>query len=375
MTNRDRVTAQQRALAALSELALVAEDGDVLLGGTCRLLGRELGIARIRISGPQGESRAWIEADAADASSEPPYHEPPVLGAEPHGAATASREVVGLAARSSASPPPDAIAVPIRLPRGDRWGVIEVAGWSRSDFEEADVRFLSSVAAILGLMIDRLRMVDEARRTEVSGERAMTELRHRVRNDIAAILGVVRLRERRTGSAVAREELGAVADCVRAILLVQDRLVSARDGGRLALGPFLHQLLADVMRAHDAAARGVSGEVRADEVELEADRAVALGLVLVEFATNSLKHAFGDGGGLVGVHIEARVDGDLGVRMTDDGWGLPPADGDGGPAPDPGLGMRLIEGLAAQLDTTAAWSRPPRGVALELRVPSSPGGR
>jgi two-component system, sensor histidine kinase PdtaS len=46
----------------------------------------------------------------------------------------------------------------------------------------------------------------------------------------------------------------------------------------------------------------------ADELELSIDRAVPLGLILNEAATNSLKHAFGpDGGGRSNVKLVAGV--------------------------------------------------------------------
>jgi two-component sensor histidine kinase len=48
--------------------------------------------------------------------------------------------------------------------------------------------------------------------------------------------------------------------------------------------------------------------VQTDELELSIDRAVPLGLILNEAATNSLKHAFGpDAGGRISVKLVAGV--------------------------------------------------------------------
>ena len=53
-------------------------------------------------------------------------------------------------------------------------------------------------------------------------------------------------------------------------------------------------------------AEGIDIDVQADELELSIDRAVPLGLILNEAATNSLKHAFGpDAGGRISVKLVA----------------------------------------------------------------------
>ena len=89
-------------------------------------------------------------------------------------------------------------------------------------------------------------------------------------------------------------------------------------------------------------------------MDLGAETAVPLGLILNEFTTNSLKYAFDGEGGVITVNVEALERGALRVRICDDGKGLPkdlPS-----PKPGSGTGMTLIDGLAGQIGAAPRWS-------------------
>jgi two-component sensor histidine kinase len=76
------------------------------------------------------------------------------------------------------------------------------------------------------------------------------------------------------------------------------------DGQIVKLPDYLRALcLAIKQQAED-----IEIDVQADELGLSIDRAVPLGLILNEAATNSLKHAFGpDAGGRISVKLVAGV--------------------------------------------------------------------
>ena len=133
---------------------------------------------------------------------------------------------------------------------------------------------------------------------------------------------------------------------------------------------FLDALAAD-LRPTLLAGRAVALEVEAEEdVQLPAERAVPLGLVVNEAVTNALKHAFPKGrAGTVRVRF-AREGGGYALTVADDGIGPSPAprtedDGaaSGGPA-----GTRLIGALARQLGGTVEWRGPP-GTAVVVSFP------
>ena len=87
--------------------------------------------------------------------------------------------------------------------------------------------------------------------------------------------------------------------------------------------------------------------MQADELELSIDRAVPLGLILNEIATNSIKHAFGpDGGGRISVKLVAGVGyGEARLSVADNGRGVKEDN-------PKGTGLKLVAALARQIGGT-----------------------
>jgi two-component sensor histidine kinase len=111
-------------------------------------------------------------------------------------------------------------------------------------------------------------------------------------------------RERATSAKLA---LRAVGRRVEALRLLHDKLHLASEVDRIDLGDYLGQLAGGLLRFHE----GETARIRLVlEVErgiiASVDAAAPLGLVVNEFVTNSLKHAF-DGGPGTALRLAARA--------------------------------------------------------------------
>ena len=84
-----------------------------------------------------------------------------------------------------------------------------------------------------------------------------------------------------------------------------------------------------------------------EAIEISADTAIPIGLMLTELLTNAIKYAYGESGGDIDVGLHAR-DGHIILSVRDHGQGLP-ADFDMKAASRHSLGMRMIASLARQL--------------------------
>ena len=113
-----------------------------------------------------------------------------------------------------------------------------------------------------------------------------------------------------------------------------------------------------------SALRGIGNGV--ERLEVASDTAVPFGLITSEFITNSLKHAFGDGPGVIGLRVEDAGAGQARVTLWDDGKGLP-AERSGG------TGVGLIGRLARQAGATVSWNGG-RGTRLVLSMPALSAG-
>jgi two-component sensor histidine kinase/putative methionine-R-sulfoxide reductase with GAF domain len=234
--------------------------------------------------------------------------------------------------------------VPVQID-GKTWGVLEVDADEPRTFDEGDVGFLTTMANILGMALRRyeadkkvLVKTSEHARELAQAEVLLQELRHRVKNNFQTIIAFLS-HQRRLSSPAVRERLQSVMDRVQAIALAHDQLSDTQGGSEVEFGGYLRALCANI----DPHREGVRIEVEASGSTVPLDRAVPAGLIVNELVTNSVKYAFDEGGGTV--RVTFLVDPGIGegcVMVEDDGKGM-------GPPREGGLGLTLIDALAAQL--------------------------
>jgi two-component sensor histidine kinase len=105
------------------------------------------------------------------------------------------------------------------------------------------------------------------------------------------------------------------------------------------------------------------GVVRPDEIELAIDRAVPLGLILNEAATNSVKHAFGEERGRVSLKLTPGVSyGEARLTVADDGRGIQ------NPRPG-GSGQKLMAALARQIGGEIEQDSSDKGTTTSVTFP------
>lgn len=218
---------------------------------------------------------------------------------------------------------------------------------------------LATVSALSLLVIGEVRrrlqhaadLAEVARSREAAEHRAMLyqELNHRVKNSLQLIESLLRLHGREP-DADSRAVLDDVARRVHAIAEVHRQLDSLTGDGMVDVARLVRRLSSGSAIAQDES-HHIEVHCSVDPVELCADRAIPLALIVVEGLTNAGKHAFPDHRPAA---PEARVDVTLRtagptvtLAISDNGLGLEP----GSPA-EPGLGLRLVEALARQLGGT-----------------------
>lgn len=249
---------------------------------------------------------------------------------------------------------------------GAAWGVLEVDSSSRRDFSKDTVEFMTAAAAIIAATVRRhpyggsgaaalAEVAAEAQRQEV----LLRELQHRVKNNFQVILASIAIQKRRIGNAEAHRALDHVASRINAISLAHDQLAPRQNAQAVDVAAYLRVLCAYIAQQVD----NVAIEVEADEIDLSIDRAVPLGLILNEAATNSVKHAFGENGGRIVIRLKAGVGyGEARLTVADNGIGLrnPRADGSG---------LKLVASLARQIGGEVEQESSEHGTSISVTFP------
>lgn len=204
---------------------------------------------------------------------------------------------------------------------------------------------------------------NQAQRAHDEADLLLRELSHRVKNDVANLVAILRLQAGQADEAAAAHLLTA-ADRMIILSRVHQRLSRHGHQALVELRDFLEQLCSDL----DAMLLGVRAiSLTCDVVPLQvpASEAVAIGLIVNEMLTNAVKYAFPDGeAGKIHLSVGWLDPQTLEVMVRDTGKGLNPDSGTGG------LGRRLIGSLTAQLNGSYECHSDKDGTECVVRFPS-----
>jgi|GEM_PF-314127 len=164
------------------------------------------------------------------------------------------------------------------------------------------------------------RLYQQAVADKEEREALLRELDHRVRNNLAVIMGLATLERCRLPARSSAEALATLETRFRAFLLVYDSLRQRRYRS-VPIRELAERLLQRLRNATEARGR-IELELTGNAADLEEQEAFAVALILNELISNSLTHAFPDGrAGTVSIHLED--DGEyVRIIVADDGVGF-----------------------------------------------------
>lgn len=236
--------------------------------------------------------------------------------------------------------------------QGDRWIRVlirRIDGVSLGIFED---------------LTDIKRSEEKARRSLEANRTLLSELHHRVKNNLQIISSLINLQARGMEHDSC-ELMRALQLRIRAMALVHELLLSNPESSTVNFASYTERLLSYLRDMYRSSVR-----IEADigEAEFDIETAVPLGLILNELVSNSLRHAFDDGG-TIRVSLEDTSNGFL-LRVSDNGRGLPEGFN---LEKDAGLGLNIVAGLVRQLDGTLTFeSVEGTSFLIEFREPSYP---
>ncbi|HLH11672.1 MAG TPA: sensor histidine kinase [Methylovirgula sp.] len=216
-----------------------------------------------------------------------------------------------------------------------------------------------------------LRLIANAFEPDGSLDRAV-EAEHRIANNLALIASLVRMQSSSlpTGHSMPVEDVRIQLEeiCARIETVGRlHRLLVRREGQTsVDLGSYLREI-SEVI---------VSSLANRERVLLAAElesccitspkQAVAVGLIVCEAITNSLKYAHPTGvAGKLQLGCRQAADG-VAIEVTDDGVGLPEGLD---PMTEGALGFRLMRTLAAQLGARLEFEELPIGLCVRITLP------
>ncbi|MCF2523457.1 response regulator [Bradyrhizobium sp. G127] len=190
----------------------------------------------------------------------------------------------------------------------------------------------------------------------------LREVNHRVGNSLQIIASLLHLQANSSGDADVKAALTNAMGRVAAVAQVHRRLYTSQDLKTVMLNQYLEALLEDLRRS--AQGNKMSRlTLKAEPVEIDPDRAVAIGIIVNELVMNAVKYAYPDGAGPIHVELRSCADG-LVLTISDDGVGLQVKEN----PQSTGMGQRIVSAMAAKLETHAERDPSHSGTRIVLRL-------
>ena len=184
-------------------------------------------------------------------------------------------------------------------------------------------------------------------------EMLLKEIHHRVKNNLQVITGLLQLQKEELNDPLVIDAFNEGQSRVSSIALIHQNLYQNKDLGNIEFKSFLRDLFGQVAELYESDNRKIVLNLHLDELYIDIDTAVPLGLIVNELLTNSYKYAFANQKKvLVDISLVEHKKGNFILTFHDNGPGIKEV-------PDfnhaKTLGINLIGGLAKQLSGHAAY--------------------
>jgi two-component sensor histidine kinase len=189
----------------------------------------------------------------------------------------------------------------------------------------------------------------------------LREVNHRVGNSLQIIASLLHLQANSSTQDDVKAALTNAMGRVAAVAQVHRRLYTSHDLKNVLLNQYLDALLEDLRRSAEGN-RMSRLTLKAEPIEIDPDRAVAIGIIVNELVMNAVKYAYPNGAGPIHVNLNAQSD-DLVLSIADEGVGL-------NVKTDPrstGMGQRIVTAMASKLDASVERDPTHAGTRIVLR--------
>lgn len=239
-----------------------------------------------------------------------------------------------------------AFAFPIRL-RDDAIGVMVFFSEDPQEPDDDLLEMFDTLGLQIGGYIERKRMAEQAAKALKEKEILLREVHHRVKSNLQVIISMIRIQAAHAKNAALSEAFMEIGNRIRAMALVHERLYHGNDLSSINFTDYIKSLVRELALSQGAAQREINVIAESGSVYLAVDKAIPCGLIINELVTNSLEHAFPDGGkGEIRVILETSEKGHE-LTIKDNGIGIGEGFDLGGIKT---LGLQIVATLIKQMN-------------------------
>lgn len=188
---------------------------------------------------------------------------------------------------------------------------------------EYDIRLLEAMGTEASSTLKRLFYQEKLVSSLEEKELLLREIHHRVKNNLQVVSSLLNLQSSYIDNPKVVEALKDSQGRVMSMSMIHEKLYRSGNLSDIDVGGYIQGLVRSIMLSYQKPGQRIRLNFDIDDVKLNLDTIMPLGLMVNELVTNAFKYAFPDGGdGEVTVRLKER-DGRFILTVADDGVGLP----------------------------------------------------
>jgi PAS domain S-box-containing protein len=194
---------------------------------------------------------------------------------------------------------------------------------------------------------EKRKAQNQIKRSLNEKEMLIKEIHHRVKNNLMVISSLLSLQSRYIKDEASKSIFKDSQNRARSMALIHELLYQSSDLKRINFGTYIRTLTNELFRIYVTDPNKIVLNMDIDDIMLDINTAIPLGLIVNELVSNSMKHAFPDNESGI-INIKFMLDqGNYTMIVSDNGVGFP----DGYDIKDSdSLGLKIVNSLTEQIE-------------------------
>jgi two-component sensor histidine kinase/CheY-like chemotaxis protein len=134
--------------------------------------------------------------------------------------------------------------------------------------------------------------IEERKKSEEEKELLLKEIYHRVKNNLMVISSLLNLQSRYIKDKKTLDVFRESQNRAKSMALIHERLYRSDDLKRINFGEYIRTLVIDLYRTYVSDSSFIKPNISVEDIMIDINTAVPLGLIVNELVSNSMKHAF-----------------------------------------------------------------------------------
>lgn len=202
----------------------------------------------------------------------------------------------------------------------------------------------------LGMLSDithRKQMEVQIKKSLEEKEMLLKEIHHRVKNNLAVISSLLNLQSEYITNKEDLELFRESQTRAKSMALIHEKLYQSEDLKRINFGEYMQTLVKDLFNIYAVDSSYLTLHMDVENIMLDINLSIPLGLIINELISNCLKYAFPNGRkGKINIKLESK-DSKITLIVGDNGVGMPE---DIDFKNTDSLGLQLVNNLVGQID-------------------------